>query len=712
MKKLYFIFILWGLTALSVQAQWQPIYPVAIEANDVFFTSEQTGYVVGSLGGRGKLIKTTNGGVNWQPLSTAPASTSTIRAVWFVAADTGYVLTEYQVLKTVDAGASWQLVGDYLPNRLQALALQFTTATTGFLTGRNGVVYKTMDAGLTWQDTQVPATPSSYGSGYTQLALPTPDTGYLISDFELFKTTDAGASWQRLPGVNGVRYRSIMFRSATEGYVVLDFGGTYRTTDGGATWTPVPAGWRADRVYFADAQRGLFLANYSEIYRTSDGGATAPAAYKSEYTFSWNGLHFPTARFGCAVGNNGAIVITHDGGSSWRMHNPGTSSSGENQALYMNAAGDGLVAGEAPGLLRSPDGGRSWYVDEQTLPAYRDTYGLYFTAAADTGLVVTTNNYFYLTYDGGRTIQTDQVRAGAFVGHRSATDYLLLNGKTIFTTGSSVVGNGRLAKSTDGGSTWRYTVTGLQNVLASLCFPTARLGYACGSVGKILRTTDAGEHWQEIDAPVNNDLLKIQFRTPTFGLAVGTYGSIVRTTDGGTTWKSIPSGIKFPLIAIHFVSDSVAYVGSTVGELARTADGGRSWQVVHDPAEHNMEIRQYAFRPDGTLLAMGRYSLYRYELPDRSGGVLSAAPGSTGSRAGLRLVPNPATAVVSVQYPPDFRPVRVLVYDLQGRVVWQRHATSPAQLREIPLADLAPGLYVLRAENQQHSFLTQRLIKQ
>ncbi|UOQ52168.1 YCF48-related protein [Hymenobacter cellulosivorans] len=706
MKKLYALLFCLSLVARPVWAQWQAAYPLGIMATGVYFTSEQTGYVVGEQAGRAVIAKTTDSGVNWRKLAS-PAFGSSVRAVWFTAADTGYVLQEYNLLKTQDAGATWTNLGN-LPTQAIAQGVQFTSARTGYVNCLNGAVYKTTNAGLSWQNTQVPAAGSngSYGNN-SRLTFPSAQVGYLIVGFELFKTSDAGASWQRLSGVSGGRYRAIMFRSVLEGYVNTDSGGTYATTDGGLTWTRLPGGWdTVDHLYFPTAQRGVLLSSYSTIRQTTDGGATTQAAYHSNYTFSWAGVHFPTARFGCAVGSDGAIVITRDGGSSWQMHNPSSTNLQPNYAMTFGRNGQGIIGGEAAGLWRTADYGQSWVVDEQTLPSYMDVYGLHF-ADPDTGLIVTTNNGFYMTHDGGKTFQTNTGRAGAFVGHLSATDYLLLSSKVIFTTGSSVNGSARLAKSTDGGRTWSYYGPGFQNRLASLAFPTRQVGYACGAVGKVVRTTDGGNSWEQIDAPVNNDLLKIQFRTPTFGLAVGTYGGIVRTTDGGTTWTSVVSGLSFPLIAIHYASDSVAYVGSTQGELALTENGGRTWKVITTPQERINGVREYYFRDNNTVLAMSEYSVYRRDLPGQT--TLSALPGASPSRAALHVYPNPAAETLTVQYPASFVPQRLRVYDRQGRLVQEQ--TQAGHLHAVSVASLPAGIYLLRAESSQNTILNQRFSK-
>ncbi|RAK70167.1 YCF48-related protein [Hymenobacter edaphi] len=708
MKKLYLLGLLLSLLAPRAHAQWQRIYPLGLYANDVFFVSDQTGYVGGSFANsRAALFRTTDSGRTWQAL-TLPGNASRVQSVCFTAADTGYALTDVALLKTTNGGQSWQASSVGL-GAGYAHRLRFTSARIGYLNTFDGVVYKTTDAGASWRNLNVPHNSGGTVQGDpSTLSMVNNQVGYLAVDFSLYKTTDGGGSWQRL-GLQTSRFRTVHFRTALEGYAVTSFNGTYQTQDGGLSWTRLPVGNSATLVYFLSAQRGLFFSNYSYINLTQDGGQTSPQVYQSGYTFSWTGVHFPTPAFGCAVGNDGAIVLTRDGGQSWQMVNPASTNLRDNYALHVRPNGEGLVVGEAAGLLRTTDAGRTWSVDEQTLRQTSE-YGLYF-AGADTGMVQTVNNGLYFTYDGGRTFDMNNGRSGAFIGHQSSSDYALVSGRVIYSTGGSVGSPARIAKSTNGGRTWTYAPTTFQNRLASLSFPTPAVGYACGLVGKVVKTTDAGASWQEVDPPVNNDLLKVRFRSPAFGLAVGTFGGIVRTVDGGANWTVVPSGLTGNLIALHFFSDSLVYVGNEVGDLARSSNGGRSWRVITTAAERVTDLRQYHFRDVNSVLALGRTALYQRDLTDRSGAPLAAA--APAARTGsLRLYPNPVRQALTLAYPPGFVPTSLWVYDAQGRCRRRLAPARAADRQQLDVATLPAGMYLLRVEDARHTILTTRFIKE
>ena len=705
MKKLYSLVFLAWLSLQASLAQWQPSYPLGIYAKDVFFTSEQTGFVAGALSGRGVLIRTRDAGASWEKVYTA-ANAGDLLSVWFTDAATGYALGEGGLLKTADGGTNWNKMTVSLPDG--ARKLQFTSAQTGYLGTSTGAIHKTVDGGLTWKDTRVPLSGSPY---YVDMSFADDQVGYAMGEASVFKTADGGDTWQKL-ALPGYQYYDLYFVSAQVGFVSSSFGNIYKTVDGGLTWNPISFGSSQTKMHFVDAQRGVFLTDYSQINLTTDGGASSAAHYRSNYTFSWAAVHFPTPDFGCAVGGDGAILTTRNGGRDWLMRNPPTGNARSYRDMHFFPNGEGLAVGEFYGMVRTTNGGDSWFVDEKTL-GRDDHYGLHF-ANADTGMVVLTNNGSALTYDGGKTFFYDDTRRPPFIGHQSSSNYHLMSSKVIFSTGASVGRGGRIAKSVDGGKTWTIDENPpFENYLLDITFPSPDTGYACGVVGKVVKTVDGGNTWQQQDPQLNNDLLKVYFRNPSYGFAIGRQGAIIRTTDGGRRWTQISSGIAFPLVDIHFFSDSVGYVGSSAGQLAKTTNGGLTWKIVTSDEEKLLDVGKYYFKDPNTVFAMGGYGLFRRDLADRAAPppVTGLSPAENALRAGLKVYPNPAGSTLTVAFPAGFTPRRATVYNHLGQplnAVVQR--SGPASW-SVGVAHLPAGVYVLKVEDAQHLVITRKFFK-
>lgn len=105
------------------------------------------------------------------------------------------------------------------------------------------------------------------------------------------------------------------------------------------------------------------------------------------------------------------------------------------------------------------------------------------------------------------------------------------------------VGFGWVMRSTDAGRSWeRHDITG--DFFQSVHFPTASVGYICGSSGTILKTTDSGQHWKEIrkGGSTGKRLKKFRalwFSNPDKGWLVGDGGIFWQTDNGGDSWSPV-----------------------------------------------------------------------------------------------------------------------------------------------------------------------------
>lgn len=224
------------------------------------------------------VYKTVDGGTNWRPskrgLLTPPRpayqfnrAQGWVRALAVDTANTSVVYAgSDRVSKSTDGGHNWKTVFPPRPTRypaenVSALAIarsrpEAIYAITGEFanpssTPENGrfSLYKSTDAGTTWQ-----ATTNVRGSvTVTALAVEPrhPTTVYAAIGYNLIKTTNAGETWQPIAHglpigdthgsttvarFGGVRALAIDPRRSGTVYVALTQGGIYKTTNGGHTW--------------------------------------------------------------------------------------------------------------------------------------------------------------------------------------------------------------------------------------------------------------------------------------------------------------------------------------------------------------------------------------------------------------------------------------------------------------------------------------------
>jgi photosystem II stability/assembly factor-like uncharacterized protein len=149
----------------------------------------------------------------------------------------------------------------------------------------------------------------------------------------LYRSTDGGTTWKRLEGnglPKGILGRigvSVSGANSDRVYALIEAeeGGLFRSDDGGEHWTRVneeqrlrQRAWYFSHV-FADPKNAdtVYMLN-TGLYRSSDGGATLtllPAPHGDHH-----GLWIdPTNPRRIVNSNDGGVTITTDGGKSWTL---------------------------------------------------------------------------------------------------------------------------------------------------------------------------------------------------------------------------------------------------------------------------------------------------------------------------------------------------------------------------------------------------------
>jgi len=265
---------------------------------------------------------------------------------WRYAAGQALPVPAATVAPAVDAPAgptplpgSWQPVPD-LPRQINALVANPTNpgliyAGTG-ATGAGSGVYRSEDAGLTWQlssaglsSEDVIALACSHGD---------PPTLYAVAGSgDAFASTDGANSWTRLGNAGLTGFEAQLAVAPSDGNVLViakDVRGAACSHDGGHNWLPVseglPQGEGGDTnvqsvaidptdasVIYLGTGWGPFGGN--GVYKSTDGGTTWASANRGMIDYSITALAVDPVnpQVVYAGGNDGELFKSTDGGQTW-----------------------------------------------------------------------------------------------------------------------------------------------------------------------------------------------------------------------------------------------------------------------------------------------------------------------------------------------------------------------------------------------------------
>jgi photosystem II stability/assembly factor-like uncharacterized protein len=189
------------------------------------------------------------------------------------------------------------------------------------------------------------------------------------------------------------------------------------------------------------------------------------------------------------------------------------------------------------------------------------------------------------TTDGGNTWKELPVS----VGNRKTTIIRNIYAQTpdlIYATFTASDGNGEheVCSSKNGGDSW----TQIHDFPAgNLYFLSAKLAFVISYDG-IMRSENGGATWKKVNDGGTNGLFFVNDKTAyahqgyvSSGFAGGFFysGQIIKTIDGGKSWKEIFSFDDY-ITDFVFTDDKIGYIFTFKNDVYKTTDGGNNWQLI------------------------------------------------------------------------------------------------------------------------------------
>lgn len=563
---------------------------VSVNPNGMFYNRNSVSYISGRTNSmafhpsdpniiyiaaaQGGIWKTTNGGINWSPMTD---------------------------------GLSTLAGGDVVIDPTNSNIIYFGTGEANFsIDSQYGDgIFKSTDGGATW--TKI-ATTAQVGSYVAQLVVHPANNQIIYSagTSGVFKTTNGGTSWTN---TSGGTYTVSLIMDPTDSqvlYMSTLFGVIRKTTNGGTSWTTLTSGLpssNAQRTQLAMApSNNLVLYACIEnastsamlgLYKTTDGGSTWSTMATSPNPLGGQGWYdnavtvHPTDPNTVVVGGLDIYVST-DGGTTlvkktdWATVTQGNFSHADIHKLAYN--GTVLYCASDGGFYKSTNNGNNWTDLNRTISTLQ-----FQSADYDPTNVLKIyggcqdNDKQYTTNGGADWIQRTTGDGGYTIVDPVNTNYIYsqyVNG-TLYRSSNSAINFTNIAPSGSTGGLFYNPfemAPGDHNTII----------YCEGDVWKTIsaQTASTISLWTQLatTATVGGSVSAIGISsTTTNKIYIGTSnGRILVTTNNGTNW-SLTTGFNYVSdFVVDPSDDNICYAsfGGTSNQVRKTTNGGTSWTVI------------------------------------------------------------------------------------------------------------------------------------
>ncbi len=675
--------------------------------NSIAFVNGQPNimYIAAAQGG---VWKTTNGGVNWVPLTDNLATLacgdivvnqSNPNILYLGTGELNYSGdSQYGdgIYKSTNAGASWVQVatGSVVGTRCSYMAIDPANTNVVYFAGNSGV-FKSTNAGVNWTNTLS-------GSNANCIIINPTSTQILYASIggtnagQIIKSTNGGTNWTTLagglPGGMGRIQLAMAPSNLNTLYASISSSGgallgLYRTTDAGTTWTSMATtpnylgsqGWYDNAVTVHPTNANLVVVAGLDLYVSTNGGSGLVQKCSWSTTNSQNMCHADIHR----LAYNGTNLFCMSDGGVYRSTNDGNNWVDLNRTIstlqFQSADYDPTTLLKLQGGTQdnnkqtSTNGGNDW--DQRT--------------TGDGGYTIVdpvNTNFIYGQYVNGSIQRSNNTGVGfTNITPSGSTGGLFYNPYEMAPGDHNTIVFGRAdvwkttnAQTASTGSGWtQIATTGVIGGSVSaigISWTNINKIYIGTSNGRILVTTNNGTSWSTLtgfpyvsDFAVDNANDNICYAS--LGGTTGQH--VLKTTDGGATWGNITGSlpnIAANSIILRAAAPRMIFAGTDIGVFQSTNEGA-SWVSFNSglPAVEIYDMK-YKLIPGFILVATHGRGCWTFDLNS----VLGLDP--------YAHVPNEYT--LSQNYPNPFNPetkikfglpksgdIKISIYDAAGRKV-------------------------------------------
>ena len=289
-----------------------------------------------------------------------------------------------------------------------------------------------------------------------------------------------------------------------------------------------------------------------------------------------------------AVGQRGHIVISTDGGAAWKQSAVPVSS--DLTSVFFIDDKQGWAVGHDGVILHTDDGGDRWQL-QLTGRAANDA----LIAAMERSVAAEPAS------EDAKKFLAEAKRYKEQGADKPFLDVWFADGKNGFAVGAYNL----IFRTNDGGKTWEPWFDRSDNPKFFNLYAIRRVAgelYIAGEGGLVLKLDASGQRFKGLVTPYNGSYFGIADAGNAV-LVFGLRGNVFRSEDRGATWTKVDAGLPAAIVGSARTPQGATLLADVGGRIVSSTDGGRTFSQL--TVKQPMPLTAIAEIGDGKLALVG-----------------------------------------------------------------------------------------------------------
>ncbi len=277
----------------------------------------------------------------------------------------------------------------------------------------------------------------------------------------------------------------------------------------------------------------------------------------------------------------GIMYQTVNGGQNWQPMAVNSINPGDMMAVQFINANIGYAVGENGILIKTVDGGNTWCLIYTGAVEY--LVGIHVSTSATNEILVfdVSGNIFHSTNSGDTWHNGSPGNAAASINLSELNEVLFINNLEGFAVGEES-GHGNIYKTIDGGDNWFPLTDYRAKNLRTTQIVNQTTAYVAGDNGTLLKSIDEGSNWNEMDLNILDHIKNIYFENTGNGLLLTAAGQLLTSINGGNTWNTdgISSNVSN---LVYNTTTNTIYIVDFDGRIHYKSIVNSSWTTINKP---------------------------------------------------------------------------------------------------------------------------------